>query len=154
MSRRSMHRLLRAEQKAKRMAKEKKSRLKELLKAQQLARAGILSAPASFLAASPEYLLSICNGCGAAGSWFRPPKRIWGTLIVYACHIHDWMYGAGKCIEDKDEADRTMRNNMHRLFERDRGKWYKPTKLQYIRANIYYQAVRKYGGSAFWKGKS
>ncbi len=124
-----------------------------LLEAQRLARAGILYAPASFLTASLEQLEEMCNGCGAADSWFRPPKRIYGTLIVYACIIHDWMYGKGTTIEDKQESDRSFLNNMCRLIKRDGNKWYKPTWLQYIRAKEYYKAVDLFGGSAFWSGK-
>lgn len=128
-------------------------KVKTLLKAQELARAGILYAPASFLNATLDELLDVCNGCGAAGSWFRPPKRIYGTLIVYACHIHDWMYNFGTTIEDKDESDRVMENNMNRLITRDSRKWYKPTFLQRRRARKYYLAVKHFGGEAFWAGK-
>lgn len=128
--------------------------IKDLLKAQELARAGVLYAPANFLTAGEEELLKYCNGCGAAGSWFRPPKRIYGTLIVYACIIHDWQYSFGHCHEDKQEADRVFRNNMNRLITRDSVKWYKPTRLQRIRVNIYYKAVKDFGGEAFWAGKN
>lgn len=128
--------------------------IENLLKAQQLAQMGVLSAPNSFKLASKEELEEVCNGCGASGSWFRPPKTIYGTLIVYACHIHDWMYNFGKTIEDKDEADRTMKNNMSRLIDRDSKLWYKPTRLQHCRANAYYAVVRDHGGPAFWAGKS
>lgn len=130
------------------------SRLKSLIRAQELARAGVLYAPASFLNATPNQLMEICNGCGASGSWFRPPKRIYGTLIVYACHIHDWMYNFGKTVEDKDESDRTMLNNINRLIDRDSSKWYKPTFLQHRRALKYYYAVKNFGGSAYWAGKN
>ena len=130
------------------------SLIKTLLQAQKLARARVLSAPASFLNATKEELLEVCNGCGAAGSWFRPPKRIYGTLIVYACHIHDWMYNFGLTLEDKEEADRTMCNNMIRLIDRDDHKWYKPSFLQRRRALKYYWAVKYLGGSAYWKGKN
>ena len=128
--------------------------IESILKAQELARAGILAAPASFKTATREQLLGACNGCGAAGSWFRPPKRMYGTLIIYACHIHDWMYNFGVTIEDKDEADRTMLNNMFRLIHRDSRKWYKPTFLQRRRALKYYEAVKYKGGPAFWDGKN
>jgi hypothetical protein len=127
--------------------------IESLLKAQELARAGVLSAPASFKNATEDQLLDVCNGCGASGSWFRPPKRMYGTLIVYACHIHDWMYNFGKVIEDKEEADRTMLNNTFRLIDRDSHKWYKPTFLQRRRALKYYEAVKYRGGLAFWSGK-
>ncbi len=126
--------------------------MKRLLQTQELAMAGVLFSPASFLTSTGKQLKEICNGCGAAGSWFRPPEKIYGTLIVQACHIHDFMYNEGRTIEDKDEADRVMLNNMIRLIERDSGKWYKPTFLQRRRALKYYLAVKNFGGPAFWKG--
>lgn len=127
---------------------------KELLEAQRLARVGALYAPASFKNATLDQLLDVCNGCGAAGSWFRPPKRMYGTLIVYACIIHDWQYGFGTTHEDREEADRIFHNNMNRLITRDSVKWYKPTRLQRIRAYTYYVAVKRHGGEAFWAGKN
>lgn len=132
----------------------KMSKRKDILKAQQLARSGVLFAPASFLNASVDELLAICNGCGAADSWFRPPKRIYGTLIVYACIIHDFMYEKGYTNEDKEEADRVFLHNMNRLITRDSEKWYKPTFLQRRRARIYYKGVKYGGGEAFWAGKT
>lgn len=125
-----------------------------LLKAQALAIQGIIYAPASFLLASPEELGEVCNGCGAANSWFRPPNRIYGTDIVAACIVHDWMYEHGCTIEDKEEADRIFFNNMIRLVERDREKWYKPTHLQHRRAYKYYKMVDLFGGPAFWARKN
>lgn len=126
----------------------------EITETQRLAQAGILYAPAAFLNASVDELLSICNGCGSADSWFRPPKRIYGTLVVYACIIHDFMYEKGFTIDDKDEADRVFSNNMNRLITRDEHKLYKPTYLQRRRALKYYYAVKEFGGSAFWAGKT
>lgn len=131
-----------------------KDRVKTLLKAQALAIDGTLYAPKEFVEATLDELLDICNGCGAADSWFRPPRRIYGTLIVYACHIHDWMYNYGKVKEDKDEADRVMENNINRLITIDSEKWYKPTFLQRRRAKKYYLAVKHFGGEAFWAGKN
>jgi len=125
----------------------------ELLKAQQLAISGVLYAPAAFKSATIEELLRVCNGCGASGSWFRPPKRIYGTLIVFACIIHDWMYEFGLTNEDKDKADRSMLHNMNRLITMDSFKWWKPTRLQRVRAKTYYKGVKYGGGEAFWAGK-
>lgn len=120
---------------------------------QDLVVRGTLFAPAGFLCRSANELLLICNGCGAADSWFRPPKTIYGTLIVYACIIHDYMYETGNTIEDKEEADRVFLNNMNRLITQDKHKWYKPTFLQRRRAKKYYYAVKEFGGEAFWQGK-
>lgn len=127
--------------------------LKSLIRSQELAQSGVLHAPNSFLLASADELLEVCNGCGAANSWFRPPSTIYGTDIEAACHIHDWSYQKGKTIEDKDEADRVMLNNMIRLIARDRHKWYKPTRLQLLRAHLYYRSVCRFGGPAFWANK-
>jgi len=127
----------------------------KLNKSLELAQTGVLYAPASFLNASVKELKLVCNGCGAANAKFDfVPDRIYGTYIGHACTIHDWMYNEGRSIEDKKEADRVFLNNMYRLIERDKHKWFKPTWLQRIRAKGYYKAVEYFGGSAFWMGKS
>ena len=126
-----------------------------LLSACDLVAVGALYAPASFMCTPFEQLEKICNGCGAANAKFDfVPDRIYGTRISEACHIHDFMYWGGASIEDKEEADRVFLNNLFRLIERDKHKWYKPTFLQRIRAKSYYKAVKYYGGSAFWAGKN
>jgi len=125
-----------------------------LMESQRLARAGQLFAPASFKSAPMSQLKDICNGCGAANAKFDfVPDRVYGTYIGYSCNIHDWMYNEGRSIEDKEEADRVFLNNLYRLIERDKHKWYKPTWLQRRRALKYYKAVKYFGGSAFWAGK-
>lgn len=128
--------------------------LEELLQAQELAISGVLFAPSSFKAATTEQLKKHCNGCGAEGSRLRPPKRMWGTLIVFACIIHDWMYSHGLTNEDKEEADRIFKHNMNRLVTKDRHKWYKPTALQRVRVFVYFKTVDWFGGEAFWAGKN
>ena len=125
---------------------------KEIFEAQKLAIVGVLYAQASFKNSPLDRLADICNGCGAAGSWFRPPAKIWGTSIIEACIIHDYDYYAGVTYEDKEEADRVFLNNMLRLIDK-RTRWYKPTKFQRWRAKRYYQAVKYYGGAAFWGNK-
>ena len=127
--------------------------IKKLLAAQALAQAGTLFAPNDFLLASQGLLLGRCNGCGAEDSWFRPPETMYGTSILAACIIHDWMYSVGTCLEDKEEADRVFLNNMFRLIDRD-NEWYKPTFAQRRRALKYYEAVKYKGGPAFWAGKN
>jgi hypothetical protein len=125
----------------------------ELLKTKKLVNTGKLYAPQSFKYPSIKELAEVCNGCGAAGSWFRPPSKMYGTQVVYAFHIHDWMYSKGKTIEDKEKADRVMLNNLYRLIELDSHKWYKPTWLQRRRALKYYWGVKYGGGPAYWEGK-
>ncbi len=122
---------------------------------QDLARVGGVFAPAAFLTATVDELDGICNGCGAAGAKFDfIPDKIYGTDISAACHIHDFMYHYGRSVEDKEEADRIFLNNLIRIIEKDKHKWYKPTALQRRRALKYYEAVTYFGGAAFWAGKN
>ena len=130
------------------------SKLFDLRTARDFVGDGKLFAPQSFLNATILELCEVCNGCGAAGSWIRPPKRMYGTNMVSAFHIHDWMYSEGITIEDKEKADRVMLNNLNRLIKIDSRKWYKPSFLQRRRALKYYLAVKYFGGPAFWDGKS
>ena len=125
--------------------------VEKLLKAQELARASVIFAPVSFLLATEQELVDTCNGCGADGSFFRPPATIYFTDVSPSCIVHDWCYSKGFTIEDKDEADRVFLNNMIRLFNRD-DKWLKC--LQIRRAKKYYYAVKLFGGDAYWKGKN
>jgi len=126
-----------------------------LSKAYEFALSGVLYAPTSFLNTPMLELEKICNGCGADNAKFDfVPDSIYGTSINEACHIHDFMYSIGRTIEDKEESDRIFLNNLCRLIERDKHKWYKPTVLQRIRAKEYYIAVHYFGGSAFWSGKN
>jgi len=125
--------------------------LLKLLKAQKMAQDGLIYAPKSFKEATWLQLVEYCNGCGAAGSFFRPPETIYLTDVSSTCIIHDWCYTMGKTIEDKEEADRIFLNNMIRIFNRA-DTWYKC--LQVRRAKKYYYAVKLFGGSAFWAGKN
>lgn len=129
------------------------SRVEKLKKSQELARAGVLYAPAGFKTATIDQLEEICNSCGSASGWFRPPSKIYGTDISASCNIHDYMYSFGITVEDKDEADRVFLNNMNRIISRDSHKIYKPTFLQRRRALKYYYAVKYFGAEAYWKGK-
>jgi len=127
----------------------------QIIKAKLLATQGKLFAPASFLNSPITVLMEICNGCGAANAKFDfVPDKIYGTYIGYACHIHDFMYNEGRTVEDKDEADRVMRNNMVRIIDTQSHKWWKPTALMRRRASKYYWAVQEWGGPAFWAGKN
>lgn len=127
-----------------------------LIRTQQLAITGVISAPTSFKLASVDHLKKVCNGCGAANAKFDfVPDKIWGTYIGHACHVHDWEYHNGVDNEDKEIADRTMRNNIMRLIDIDCDKkWYKPRKLMHLRAQLYYKMVCWKGGPAFWAGKN
>lgn len=122
--------------------------------AQQLAKAGVIYAPAGFLLASDDELNEICNGCGAANAKFDfVPDSIWFLYIGHACHIHDYMYHYGKTPEDKDEADRVFLNNLCRIIDKDKSWWRSKNKMRRI-AYGYYWSVSKLGGPAFWAGKN
>jgi len=114
----------------------------------------LLYAPESYVSAPPEVRAAVANGCGPGG-WKVDivPDTIWGLDISAACNIHDWMYAAGTTIADKDEADRVLLNNMLRLIEAAGG-WRILRALRRHRARIYYEAVRHFGGPAFWAGKN
>lgn len=132
----------------------KKYPLVKLLKAQKMAQDGLIYAPKSFKNATWLQLVEFCNGCGASGSWFRPPAYIWGTWIGAACIVHDWMYSFSKTLRGKLKADRGMYDNIIRLVIADEAiNWWKPLAMQKSRAWVYYQSVRKFGNKAFWKGK-
>lgn len=114
----------------------------------------LLYAPEQYWGLSQNVKKQLVNGCGTAG-WKGKliPDTIWGLNIKPSCNIHDFMYGVGETIEDKDEADRSFRNNMLRQIETAGG----PKWLQWLRrrrAQKYYLAVAELGGPAFWKDKN
>ncbi len=126
---------------------------KGLIKAVAFAKTGTLYAPPSFRVTPIVELAKTCNGCGSASAKVDfIPDRIYGTYIGEACHIHDWMYHVGRDIEDKDQADRAFLNNIYRLLKKRR-RFYKPMFAMRIRAKNYYNAVKYFGGDAFWNGK-
>ena len=111
-----------------------------------------LYAPPEYYSASPRLIAQICNGCGSALAKFDfVPDTIYGLDISSACKIHDFMYYFGETIKDKEEADRVFRNNMIRLIN-EKGGWLK--RLRRWRAGTYYVAVDKFGGPAFFDGKT
>jgi hypothetical protein len=132
------------------------SRENDLSYIKQSVRAGILFAPAAFLATPTKTLLDVCNGCGAANAKFDfIPDKIYGTYIGDCCDIHDFMYSEGRTFEDKQEADRVFLNNLNRIINRAcKQKWYKPKLLMRRRAIKYYRAVDLFGGDAYWAGKN
>ena len=94
----------------------------------------------------------LVNGCGTRGIiGILVPDTIWGLRITTACNIHDWMYGVGTILADKEEADRVFLNNMLRLID---GGWWWLKRPRILRAREYYQAVKICGGPAFWSGKN
>ncbi len=114
----------------------------------------LLFAPASYVEAAPEVRRIAVNGCGPGG-WLADlvPDTLYGLDVAPACNIHDWMYAAGQTIEDKAEADRVFLNNLLRLIDAAGG-WWVLRWLRRRRARTYYEAVRLFGGPAFWTGKN
>jgi len=112
-----------------------------------------LYAPRTYWDAPEKKLAETCNGCGTKGlgGWFVP-ETLYGLSITSCCDIHDWMYGEGVTIEDKNKADRAFLNNMSRIIDAKSGRALK--LLRRIRAKSYYNAVKYFGGSAFWSGKN
>ena len=109
-------------------------------------------APEDYWMASLNKREMVCNGCGTAG-WKGKfvPDSIWGLSVVEACHIHDWMYHHGSTEKDRREADRVFLNNMLRIINQ-KGGWL--ASFRRYRAMTYYNAVRNYGGPAFWANKN
>lgn len=113
-----------------------------------------LFAPESYTGARRAIRAAAVNGCGTAG-WKGDlvPETIYGLKITSACNIHDWMYGVGETLADKNEADRVFLNNLLRLI--DGGlKWGWLRALRRRRALKYYNAVKWLGGAAFWADKN
>lgn len=113
-----------------------------------------LFAPASYVTAGTQTRALVVNGCGPGG-WKVDlvPDSIWGLDVSAACNIHDWMYTAGRTLADKDEADRVLLNNLLRLVAAAGG----PAWLRWLRrrrARTYFDAVRIFGGPAFWTHKN
>jgi hypothetical protein len=94
------------------------------------------------------------NGCGTGG-WKNTlvPETLWGLSVTEACNIHDWMYLVGKTNDDKVTADRVFLNNMTRIINANRSCWVIRI-LRLRRAKLYYEAVKYFGGPAFWHGKN
>ena len=115
----------------------------------------VLAAPPSYWKADDEDHNAVCNGCGAQGAKFDfVPDSIYGLPIGEACNVHDWMYMLGQSEGDRASADMVMLNNLMRLIERDKSFTGRVLRLfRRRRALKYYEAVRAFGGPAFWAGK-
>lgn len=113
-----------------------------------------LFAPAPYWQLSEAQRAEICNGCGTKGLvGALVPDTIYGLRVTPACNIHDFMYVLGATIADKESADRVFFNNLLRLIDAGtRWQWLK--RLRATRARTYFQAVRMFGGPAFWEGKN
>lgn len=101
-----------------------------------------------------ETIKAIANGCGPEG-WKEKiiPDSLLGCNIEEACSIHDVDYQEGQTNEEKECADRTFRNNMQRLVYGRTTTWLAKKLLLKPRLYltvIYYNAVKNFGGAAFW----
>jgi len=104
-------------------------------------------APTSFWAICPKLRYGGC-GAGKLGDLLIP-DTIWGLNVSFLCKIHDHMYERGTTEEDRESADRTLRNNLMRWIDY-RTDSYILKWLRTRRAIKYYKAVRVFGGPAFW----
>ena len=109
----------------------------------------ILYAPESYNAIERQK----CNGCGSGWNVKLIPDSLLGCDITEACNIHDYMYTIGQTIQDKESADRTFLNNMTRIVIAYGGNWFM-RNLRLAMAKRYYNAVKYYGGDAYWQGKN
>ena len=95
------------------------------------------------------------NDCACGLNSYRNDlisDSILGLSIKEACCIHDWMYGTGRSIRDREIADSVFLENMLELIEK-KPSW-RITK--YFRKKIafgYYEGVRRIGGFLFWRNK-
>ncbi|MBI4650224.1 hypothetical protein HY745_02855 [Candidatus Desantisbacteria bacterium] len=112
----------------------------------------------------------ICNGAGPAGYGAIVPDKIWGLSITETANGHDWNYQFGETLEDKEQADRTFRDNMDRIIRmafmisiqkaEKSNIILRPLLIKKARTlynlrlscadKIYYKAVQIGGKSAFW----
>lgn len=87
----------------------------------------------------------IANGCGAKGSWVRPPS----FMFEASCDHHDFNYWIGGNDQDRLRADKGFYEAMCRDIKRART-LLKP--YYHLWARAYYQAVRMFGKSYFHTG--
>lgn len=114
----------------------------------------ILFAPESYWAATPAVRKVVTNGCGTSG-WKGAlvPDTMYFLSVAPACNIHDWMYATGATLADKEEADRVFLNNLLRIID-NAGGWWVLKAARRTRARDYFDAVKYFGGPAFWDGKN
>jgi len=99
-----------------------------------------LFAPPEYWALDNVNHALICNGCGAKDNFVLPSK------FIEACYIHDYMYFAGKTLEDKETADLIFLDNMKSIAKQI-------SRCLLLIAYIYYFCVKHFGWRAFFVGK-
>lgn len=113
-----------------------------------------LFAPEGYWKLTDEAKSEIVGGCGpgSIGDYFVPDS-IWGISVQPCCAIHDYMYYIGEKEIDRETADRVFLNNMVRVMVENTGsKWLLRLRLRTVK--VYYNAVREFGGPAFWDNKN
>lgn len=92
---------------------------------------------------TPSQRISITNGCGGKGGWFKPPAWI----FTASCRIHDLNYIIGHTVADRRKADWQFYQAM--LEDVRQAPWYKRWWYKTM-AWTYYQAVRWFAGNHFY----
>lgn len=110
-----------------------------------------LYAPQAYWRMEPCVVDGITGGCGPGkfGDKFVP-DTLWGLSVKPACRIHDFMYGLGGGVEEKNLADVTFLTNMM-LIIKEKSKTGLTRWLRMWRAMTYYNAVADFGLDAFTK---
>lgn len=86
--------------------------------------------------------------------WYFGVPFVKPLRITPACRIHDYMYQYGPDeIWWKEKADRALLNNMIRMIEFYPA-WRIVKSVRYKKAAVAYQAVKIFGGPAFWAGRN
>jgi hypothetical protein len=113
-----------------------------------------LVAPKAYISAKQEERDAAGTGCGPSSAKIDlVPDTLYGLNVAQACKIHDWEYQYGKSIEDKEKADSRFLDNMLRLIDKYTSNQLLKT-LRRRRAHTYYEAVKRFGGPAFWENKT
>jgi len=117
-----------------------------------------------YFQASVDERKNVSNGCGTAG-WKGKlvPDTVCGMNLRPSCDIHDWDYEFSPATnEGKKKADRTFLNNNIRIANATKTRWWERFtggkgfwhRRRLNLAHIYYDAVKKFGGPAFWESKN
>lgn len=120
-----------------------------------------LFAPPAYWRLSPEAREDYRCGPGRGILEILVPDALWCGFpatrplsIQPACSIHDWMYSTAEATpEAKAEADQVFLNNLVRIVTAAGGpSWLRRMRLR--RCRVYFDAVDRWGGPAFWDGKN
>ncbi len=114
--------------------------------------ADLLYAPDMYWKLTKAEKSEICNGVGPKGLGWLFPNTNWLLDMSEAADIHDYMYNIGESLNDKREADNIFLENLILIINREsRYEWVRKRRL--CRAELMFQAVDKFGESAFFANK-